>query len=643
VATAVLIPFLSGGLLALTTGPVLAGPSPSPSTTFAIPLSQLGLGTTVTLAGITATQTLTIPVPSGLTPSALIGTASLSLGSPQAVVSFTSDGQQLSVLHLDNDVSERATNFSIPLNLASIHNGAIGITVTSFVPFPDSYCRGQYVIPLTTLDNLVLAYSGSAALPRTVADFFPPILTLLRVWLPPDPTAAQTQAATDLATAVVALDPDKELTVDVGRLAAVGLPNPGPFTVDVRDVIIGAPPTGGGAVALRFGDDGEPFLVFSGDGSDLENATATVSSALAALIQTASATIAGPFVPAVIPAAEQTVGQLGAGTLDVSGEGRLDLNIPFSQAAFGGMVDGLTLHLRGEHTPVPAGSAASLAVLVNGVVVASRTLGPSGRFDLQPRVPGAELQRDNLLTIEVAYTPVQGVCAAGAAPFDLRLDPKSTVAAHLGPSLPLGFTRLPQALLPGFDLALDRSDPVQVAAAIELTCRVAELSGQPLEARVVSPASVAQSLRPAIVFAPADALPVGLRPTVDLGAPSGTVDVDQPAATVSVGTLAAAAQVFVDHARTITLVSWRSDQDLRSFASLLLLRAPTLSDLSSDVVVLTQTMMLRQVAVAATLSPAVPAGTTATPLPWWAWPTVAILPVGLIALTIRWRVRRRRT
>ena len=626
--------------------PTVAAPSPPPpapsaagvaGVTFSLGFTDLGLGSSITLAGITATQTITLPVPAGLNPAVIAGEIGVSLDTPGATVDFSSGSDSLLRLQVTDAAP---TPFIVPLATVPVHDGLIAVTVTSYVPFPDVYCRGQYDIPMVTLDQLTVGYSGSATAPTTVAGFFPPILGLVRLWIPEAPTPAQLQAASDLTSAIVAINPNRRMALEVHGLPVRGLPDPGPFVPNVRDITIGT--TGPSSASVAAGPPGEPILVLTGDGPNLELTESVVVSELSGLLQASRATVGGVFVPAVIPQSEQTVTQLGAGILEVSGEGRLHLDVPFSQGQFGGMINKLTLHLKGTYTPVPAGSTADLSVLVNNQEVAARTLNGSGHFNLQLPVPIAAIQRDNLLIVELAYTPLQGICAAGAVPFDLRIDPSSSIQTHLGPSLPLGFDRLPQALLPGFDLAVDQLNLARASAALRLITAICELSGEQLQARVVPLATEAMSTRPALVLAAAGAVPVGLHPTVDLDNAGSMVVIDQRGDQVKASTLGALAEVFDQNGRTVSLVSWKSLGALNTLVGDLASPDTGLADLTTDVVVLSANGSLVQVPVAATLNPAPPTS-SAPALPWWAWPTIAAVPIAVGAELLRRRVRRRRS
>ncbi len=604
---------------------------------FAVGFEDLGLGPSLALAGITATQTITLPVPAGLSPATIDGRASVSLDTPEATVEFSSGSDSLLRLRVAGGA---ATPFSVPLGSIPVHNGSVAVTVTSLVAFPDAFCRGQFRVPLVTMDQLRFGYAGSATMPTTVAEFFSPVLGLLRLWVPPGPSVAQFQAASDLTSALATLNPNRRMHVEVHPLPAEGLPDPGPFVANVRDVLVGV--AGQPSASVVFATSGAPLLVLGGDGPGLELAESVVVSKLAGLVQSSQSTIAGTFAPTVIPATEQTVKELGAGILEVSGEGRLHLDVPFSQAQFGGMINAVTLHLKGSYTPVPAGSSAALSVLVNRQVVATPTLDGSGRFDLQQRVPAAAIGRDNVVTLEVAYTPAQGVCAAGSVPFDLRLDPSSTVQTHWGASLAVGFRRLPQALLPGFDLAVDQLDVPRASAALRLIASICQLSGVPLQARVVPLGSIGASTRPALVFATAGALPPGLHPTVDLRADAGSMEIDQPGRHVDIGTLDAAAEVFTANDRTVTLVTWRSLDALGRLVEALTSPESGLADLTTDVAVLSAEGTLTQVPVAETLTGRPAPGGNGPGWPWWAVPTLAAVVLGAGVVVVQ-RVRRRRS
>jgi len=608
-----------------------------------VPFSSLGLATPVRLVGVSASTNVFLPVPGGLTPTSLAGVLVGAPGTPTGDVVFSSAGHRLAAIHLAGDGPGATTPFSVPLDGVVPVNGQLRVDVEASLPLIDAYCQGQFLIPEVDLDAMAVTYGGRATSPATIATFLPPFLASLRVWVPAAPTRAAAEGAIGIADQVVARYGAAPVRVEVMPLAS-DLPDPGPFDPLSRDIVFSGPSTTPGA-QLVSSPAGAPLLVISGDGDPLRHQVDVIVSELVKLVASDHLTAGGLFIPRRLPAPEQPFTELGLASLAVHGQGNLQFTVAFSQADFGHMIDWVRLHVSGTYTPIPAAAAASLNVFFNGQLVASRLADRSGSFQVAPVIPVHRLSRDNTVEVRFQYVPADGVCSRFSVPVDVQLSATSSVETRPGTSLPIGFQRLPQALLPGTDCAFDVLSPDRLAAAVKLFTGLQRLTRTPVVPRVVPFAQAVNGTRPAVLLSADPAAIAPLHPTVDLSTPVPKLDVDAKGAQVGAGTAPAVAQVFVQHGRHLLVAGTRPESS-SSLGILVdaLTAAPGLGRWTHDVVVLSPDGSVGEVAVHDTVKPpAQAASSSPIRIRWWEWPALACLPLLLAVGAWRLIAWRRRT
>ena len=510
----------------------------------------------------------------------------------------------------------------------------------------DRYCQGQFLLPEVDLDGLAVAYTGQSVRPTTVGQFLPPFLDKIRLWVPAVPGAAVGEAAIEIADEVVARYGAQPVKAEVHTFASGGLPDPGAFDGRIRDVVLtGAADAGAAAVPagarIAASASGAPLLVISGDGDGLRHQVDIAVGQLVRLVAAKDVTAGGQFIPKRIPALEQPFVDLGLASLAARGSGQLQFVVHFAQSDFGQMIDQARLHVSGTYTPVPSGAAASLSVYFNDTLVATKLADRSGTFRVAPVISATALRRDNTVEVRFQYVPADGPCARADVPVDVQLSADASVETHAGVSLPVGFQRLPQALLPDSDCAFDVSDPVALAAAVEVFAGLQRLSRVPFVPRVVSLGQVVNGTRPAVIITSDPAAIRGLHPTVDLGVAAPDLTVSASGAHVDLGVSSGVAEVFTNRGRAILAVVTRPE----AAASLApVVAAVTAADelpvLEHDVVVVEPGGHVDDIAVHDTLNPPVVATSTApTGVPWWEWGALAAVP--LVLLAALWRLLRR--
>jgi hypothetical protein len=155
---------------------------------------------------------------------------------------------------------------------------------------PDGYCLYERAIPLR-LAKAAISYTGREAAPRVVADFLPPVLERLTVFIPQTPSRAESDAAVRLTTAVVARYGGQSTDVDLASLPGQEQAPPTPSAPFERNIVIREGRTA--AVALQ-GDVGVPALLITGPANDLVNSTRLLSSDISRLALSSKA-VAGPI------------------------------------------------------------------------------------------------------------------------------------------------------------------------------------------------------------------------------------------------------------------------------------------------------------------------------------------------------------
>ena len=163
-------------------------------------MRELGANPTLGFYGLEGRQSLTIPVPPGLRPVTLTADVGLPVNIAGATISAVQDDR--TVARVDLPPGDRAP-LALPLDGAEVKDNALTIQIrTNLVP-PQGYCTYDDGNPLT-LSNAAVVFAGVEQPPATIADFLPPVLQRLTLFIPPKPTMAESDAAVRMAVAVVA-------------------------------------------------------------------------------------------------------------------------------------------------------------------------------------------------------------------------------------------------------------------------------------------------------------------------------------------------------------------------------------------------------------------------------------------------------
>ncbi|TQK30683.1 hypothetical protein [Arthrobacter sp. SLBN-53] len=495
-------------LLAMTAAVLLAGglalpaiasaepePGPDAQTSLAnspsLSLRVLGGDPTITLYGAEGMQTVSIPVQAGLLPTELNVTARLPVNALGGTIEVVQDDRVVSRVPLPADDGR----FAIPLIGARVVDSAVTVQLHSFLTLPEGNCVFEADNPLR-LGDAEVRYAGQEVAPVAVADFLPPILRKLTIFVPREPSSAESDAALKLATATVARYGTQRIEVELVENDGAAVPAPQPLE---RQIIVRE---GGEARLALTGTNAVRALSVSGSAGDLANQTRLLSSDLARLA-VQSAAVVGPLSAApVLPSDHTTIRGLGQPGVNATALVNPKVTIPLDQTRLGRAVQDVRVHLQGSYTPLPSGLAGQVVVSVRGEVLDRWPTESAGAIDRWVSVPNRLLERYTNLDVEVNAAGNTGRCGE-FQPITLTIDGESAVeSAPADPPTPLGFQSLPQALMPRIEIGIGDGSSVEFAdlrRAVSILTGLQRLSGLPFDTAVVSTDAAIASANPAVV------------------------------------------------------------------------------------------------------------------------------------------------
>ncbi|WP_235674472.1 hypothetical protein [Mycolicibacterium pulveris] len=444
------------------------------------------LGATPTLAfyGDHGVMSITVPVPQGLVPESVDALVEMPVNVGVGTITATQDDRTLSRVPLPPDGGPVA----IPLTGVRIDDNAATVTLRSYLVPIEGYCLDPSN-PLR-LVNTAVRYGGVEAAPTTVADFLPPVLRRLNLYLPESPTRAESEAAMRLATTVVAHYGEQYPEVTVKPLGP-DQNSPGPLE---RTVVIRESRDAG--VALQ-GDAGVPALQITGSADALSDQVRMLTSDVGRLALSSKA-VAGPLQSSpVLPADVTTLRKLGQPGVNATALAP-QVTIGLDQTRLGRSAHNIRVHLRGSYTPLPSSVGGDLVASIAGETIDQWPTDESGVIDRWVNVPDELLQRYLNLGVAVRIAGNTGRCGE-FQPITLTIDGDSPVqSTAANPPLPGGFQSMPQALMPQVDVGVDEGfDGTRRAVALMVALQ--RLSARPLGITVMSVGDAVGSANPAVL------------------------------------------------------------------------------------------------------------------------------------------------
>lgn len=491
--TARILPVFAAAIVAVGTalpGVAVAAPEDQPSLVSSpvLDLRTLGVNGDIALYGIQGSQTLTIPVPRGLAPAELTATVQVPVNTRGGTLEVTQDQRVLSRTPLP---AEQAP-IVIPLAGARVVDNAVTVQLTSYLTMPDGYCTYDPTNPLRLINGGV-RFTGVEMPPTAIADFLPPVLDKLTVFVPPDPSQSESDAAIRVATAVVARYGFQHPAVEVVAVGDGPVAPPQPLE---RQVIVREGSESG--LSLQ-GPNAVPALLISGPPGEVTNQARLLSSDISKLAVESKAVV-GPLSNTPALAGDHTtIRQLGQPGVNSTALVNPRVTVPLDQTRLGRAVHDVRVHLQGSYTPLPASIAGQVVVSIAGQTIDRWPAEASGRIDRWIDVPNSRLQRYTNVDIAIEAAGNTGRCGE-FQPITLTIDGETPVESkEAKPPVPQGFQSLPQAMMPRIEVGID-SGLVNLRRAIQILTGLQRLSSRPFDAEVRAVSEAVASPNPALLI-----------------------------------------------------------------------------------------------------------------------------------------------
>lgn len=482
-------------LSAMSTATANAAP-PAPGTVAESPvlsLAALGSSSFMTFYGQAADRTITLPVQPGLVPAALTATVWSPVDVRRATLTVTQDERVVSRVDLPS--GDGPAPVSIPLAGAQVYDNAITLTLSVYLLPLEGYCLDP-TNPLR-LTDIAMQYDGVERVPTTVAEFLPPILRKLTVFVPPKPSRTESDTAVKLTDAIVDHYGQQYTDVELAALPAGATTPAGPALPFERQIVV----TEGPKNELRLQESpGVPSLLISGSPNELANQVRLLSSKLSQLALSTGAAVGPVQSTPVLPGDTTTFREIGQNEVSsVSLAPRVTIGI--DQTRFGRSIHNVRVHLKGSYTPLPTTNGGQLTALIDGKTIDRWRTDDQGVIDRWVDIPNDSLQRYTTITIAVDITGNTGRCGE-FQPLNLTISDATAVeTSRANPPVPVGFQSMPQALMPTVQVGIGEDVFADTERAIKLVTGLQRVSAMPFNTTVVSRDDALGSTNPAVVIA----------------------------------------------------------------------------------------------------------------------------------------------
>ncbi|MEU1981503.1 hypothetical protein [Nocardia sp. NPDC019395] len=467
---------------------------------------DLGLGDPITMRDDDEVD-LTIPVPAGTTPTELTMAVDLPADLERATIDIESGNRFIAHADLPAGPATRVP-VTLPLDEVAVDEQAATITLHTNLYPAEGRCPDDWFDHGAVLRDMRVGYSGTPEIPAVLADFLPPILQELRVYVPDTPSDLESTAALSLSTAVVARYGSQPVRVSLRRISPDGsVTEPdSPFS---RSVAIRA---AGEAATTLSPAAGPPALYVTGDGEALLDQIRLITSQVSEFA-VGSRAVAGSLDQAPILAPDTTtLGQLGVGTLDASSHAEVSVRFALDQSRLGRPSGHIRIKLQGHYTPLPPSQAGQITVTAGDRELATWAAESSGQIDRWIDIPDDVLQRSTPVQVTLRTTGDTGRCGTDQ-PLTLTILPGSEVTSETAPGgPPRGFQALPQSLLPAVDVAATSGGFDDLSRAVGLTTGLQSLTSTRLDPRWTPLPEAVSGTRPAIIIMADGQTPDGVTP-----------------------------------------------------------------------------------------------------------------------------------
>ena len=460
-------------------------------------LTDLGSGSQLAFYGQQGTTALTIPVPAGMTPTSLNVTTQLPVYVRSGVITVLQDDRVITRLDVPAQTPDVGAPLVIPLAGVRVVDNAVTLLLRSYLMPLDGYCLDP-TNPLRFSDATV-TFAGSEQPPTTVADFMPPVLRKLTIYVGATPSQVEADAVVKLAAAVAAHYGMQNPDIEVAALGTPGVLPPGGSPPLERHIVVAQGPDAG--VSLLPGAEGMPALLIAGSPAELVNQTRLVTSKVAEFALGSKA-VAGPLKSTPqLPGNQTTIRKLGQPGVNAVA---LDpqVGIALDQTRLGRSVHGVRVHLLGSYTPLPDNIGGQVIASIAGETVARWPAEADGAIDRWVDIPDRFLERYVTLAVQVDITGNTGRCGE-FQPVTLIIDGESTVeSSPAKPPVPDGFQAMPQALMPSVQVGIGADVFADTVRATEIITGLQRLSALPIDTSVVPLQQALDSPNSAILISP---------------------------------------------------------------------------------------------------------------------------------------------
>ncbi|EME16441.1 hypothetical protein [Rhodococcus triatomae] len=500
-----------------------------------LPLPTVGVGGSLSFSGRTSEVSLQIPVPQNLSPVALRGTVQVPAGAGRGWIDVESDGRILG--RVEVPAGAPTAPVTLPLAGATVVGNTARVTLRSYLlPVDDQWCAEDWSDGQLRIVDGTVDYTGDEAQPGVIADFLPPVLTRLSIYVPPEPSSTETAAALEFGASITARYANQGTPVDLRPLpAGQSLPND-PVGQLERQVVITDSDVN--STTLNTSPAGVPVLTLAGQGDGLLNQTRLLTSNLSQITVATEATAGALAAAPGIAPSLTTLGDLGASQLTATSTGRVQVRMGIDQTRLGHPVGPVEVHLIGNYTPLPSTQNGQITVTVGDTTLDRWPVDADGRIDRWVTIPPELMSRYTELAVTLQ---VSGAMECGSTQaVTLSLDPAGAVRSEESvPPQPDGFQALPQALMPTAVVGLQDGTFDDARRAMQIVTGLQGLTVTPFRPELTDFDDAVNSDSPAILVAAngdlPESVPLPLQVTgddtvelVDLTGDAATQTVDVP-------------------------------------------------------------------------------------------------------------------
>lgn len=476
----------------------LAFPAPVSART-SIGATPLGMSEEISFRERTDEVVVPIPVPAGLTPQLLTGTVQTPVDLASGHLEAWSGDLLLDRITIDGD--REFIPVEIPLERARVRDDVAEVTLRTVLISRGQACPDWSDRSLELRDSEVV-FDGEPETPRVLADFIPPVLERLEIYLPAEPSSAEAEAAAELAIAASARFGLRGLEIEVLPSNAPRAGTASPFTrrVELRE---------DQETRIELVDATVPTVEILGDSGTLAYQARAVSSDLRDLAITDAVTVDYELPAPRALFAEATLDDLGIGTVSSRGVGTVTAVIGLDQTRLATVAGDVTLELAGMYSPPPSERSGMVVVNAGATVIDSWVAEESGIIDRTVVVPRDVLGRYTDISVSLQTSGVGAACGV-VQPLSILISGDSLVRIDESPSpAPRGFDSLPQAMMPRLQVAAGSGSLDDTRRAITILAELQTLSTSLLRPEWVSVEDLVDSEAPGLLIS-SDGVPVGL-------------------------------------------------------------------------------------------------------------------------------------